>query len=51
MTFDNEHKMVRTVPDTEQEPSKYLGELPGSPVVRTPCFHCRGPGFDPWLGN
>ena len=26
-------------------------EFPGSPVVRTPCFHCRGPGFDPWSGN
>ena len=26
-------------------------EFPGGPVVRTPCFHCRGPGFDPWSGN
>ena len=24
-----------------------LGEFPGGPVVRTPCFHCRGHGFDP----
>ena len=25
-------------------------DFPGSPVVRTPCFHCRGEhGFDPWL--
>ena len=23
----------------------------GGLVVRTPCFHCRGPGFDPWSGN
>ena len=23
----------------------------GSPVVRTPCFHCQGPRFDPWSGN
>ena len=22
-------------------------EVPGSPVVRTPCFHCCGPGLDP----
>ena len=22
-------------------------ESPGGPVVRTPCFHCRGPGFSP----
>ena len=21
------------------------------PVVRTWCFHCREPSFDPWLGN
>ena len=25
-----------------------LGEFPGGPVVGTPHFHCRGPGFDPW---
>ena len=28
-----------------------LREFPGGPVVRTPHFHCQGPGFDPWLGN
>ena len=26
-------------------------EFPGSPVVRTLSFHCRGPGFYLWLGN
>ena len=26
-------------------------EFPGGLVVRTHCFHCRGPGFDPCLGN
>ena len=26
-------------------------ELPGGPVVRTLCFHCRGHGFDPWSRN
>ena len=26
-------------------------EFPGGPAVRTPSSHCRGPGFDPWLGN
>ena len=31
---------------------KMLGrEFPGGPVVKTPCFHCRGPGFDPCWGN
>ena len=23
----------------------------GPPVGKTPCFQCRGPGFDPWSGN
>ena len=26
-------------------------DFPGGPVVKTPCFHCRGHGFDPWLGK
>ena len=26
-------------------------EFSGSPVVRTLCSHCRGPRFNPWLGN
>ena len=25
--------------------------FPGGPVVKTPCFHCRGLGFYSWLGN
>ena len=29
----------------------YKEEFPGDPVFRTPCFHCQGPGFNPWLGN
>ena len=28
-----------------------VGEFPGCPVVRSPCFHCNGPGFNPWSGN
>ena len=27
------------------------GEFPGIPVVRTLCFHCSGPRFNPWSGN
>ena len=27
------------------------GDLPGSPAARTSSFHCKGHGFDPWLGN
>ena len=26
-------------------------EFRGSPVVRTLCFHCQGPEFNPWSGN
>ena len=26
-------------------------DFPGGPVGKTPCSHCRGPGFDPWSGN
>ena len=25
-------------------------DFPGGPVVKTPRFHCRGHGFDLWLG-
>ena len=28
-----------------------IRDFPGGPVVKTLCFHCRGQGFDPWLGN
>jgi len=30
---------------------KYKGEFPGCPVVRTPNFHCWGPGFYPGQGT
>ena len=28
-----------------------MQEFPVCPVVRTWCFRCRWPGFNPWLGN
>ena len=28
-----------------------MQDFPGCPVVRTPRFHCWGPGFDPWQGT
>ena len=31
--------------------NKADGDFPGSPVAKTPCSQCRGPGFDPWPGN
>ena len=30
---------------------KMKRDFPGSQVVRTLCFHCRGHRFDPWLEN
>ena len=27
------------------------GDFLGDPVVKTPCFHCREHGFNPWSGN
>ena len=32
------------------EPRKSRG-FTGSPVTKTPCSQCRGPGFKPWSGN
>ena len=26
-------------------------DFPGDPVRKTPGFHCRGRGFNPWLGK
>ena len=26
-------------------------DFPGGPVAKTLCSQCRGPRFDPWLGN
>ena len=31
--------------------NRIFRELPSGLVVRTPCFHCRIPGFSPWSGN
>ena len=30
---------------------KLTRHFPGSPVNKTPSFHCRGRGFHPWPGN
>ena len=26
-------------------------EFSGGPVVKSLCFHCQGPGFNPWSEN
>ena len=28
-----------------------FGDFPGGPVAKIPCFQCRWPRFNPWLGN
>ena len=28
-----------------------LGDFHNGPVVKSPCFYCRGHGFYPWSGN
>ena len=28
-----------------------MGDFPGSPMVDTLCFQCRGNEFDPWIGK
>ena len=33
----------------KKKPSPW--EFPGSPVIRTPHFHCRKHRLNPWLGN
>ena len=27
------------------------GDFSGGPMAKIPCSQCKGPGFDPWLGN
>ena len=29
----------------------FSGDFPGSPVVKTPYFQCKGLWFDPWSGD
>ena len=40
-TIEKEHKGKRTEG----------GDCPGGPVDKSLHFHCRGHGFDSWLGN
>ena len=38
-------------PKSQSHKLSGLGDFPGGPVAKTPFFHCRGNGFDPWLEN
>ena len=29
----------------------WIGNFSDGPVAKTLCSQCRGPGFNPWLGN
>ena len=43
--FSGERDLIRFV---------YLKEhtdFPGAPVAKMPCSQCRGPKFNPWIGN
>ena len=42
---------VRSLKNLKSRLRFYIGEFPGSPVVKTRHFHCRGPGFNLWLWN
>ena len=42
---------TQCTPKLKTKSPKHCREFPGSPVVMTPCFHCRGHGFSPWLEN
>ena len=37
--------------EMEEQPKWLQRDFPGGPVAETPHSQCRGPGFDPWLGN
>ena len=40
-----------TSEDTAMNRKSAGRDFPDSPVVKAPHVHCRGHGFDPWLGN
>jgi len=42
---------VGTKVEVGEETTVKEGPVPGSPVVRTLCFHGRGHQFNPWSGN
>ena len=42
---------VPLVPLLKQVHRHLRWEFPGGPVAKTPPSHCRGPQFNPWLGN
>ena len=47
LRFDRAEWKLKSIPGGK----KGMRDFPGGPVVRTLCFHCRGPRFNPWLGQ
>ena len=45
------HEMEKEAVYENKENINTGREFPDGPVVKTPCFHCRGHGFDSWSGN
>ena len=41
----------KLLPTVLCEQYSFLQDFPGGPVVKTPHFHCRGHGFNPWQGS
>ena len=41
----------KSVDQSGKKKRQNVGDFSGGPVVKTPHFHCRGHGFDPWLRN
>ena len=52
-TYKNKlHYLYTKSKQVKKEIKKTIpGDFPGSPVVKTPHFPCKGHGFDPWSGN
>ena len=49
LSTDKYAQASSTVTSKKQKQTKK--DFTGSPVVKTPCFQCRGPWLDHWLGN
>ena len=50
LTFEKEFKMIAIKKKSIQK-YRWIEDFPGGPVVKTPCSHCRRPGFHPWSGK
>ena len=47
MFLNGREVMTRLHALKKKQTEKYCGDFPGSPVVKTLFFQCRGHGFDP----